>query len=170
MLSARDCNMSRLRYSKRRGFTLVELMTVVAIIAILIGLVVGTAGYASRKAAMARAQADIEKIKAAVEEFRVIYGYVPTNSVPENSANLTGQLWVKPQKEGRAPLLVMKGWSDANQSYQILDPWGNEYRYLHRPNAPYAAHNNTRFGYDLWSLGPDALDDADDITNWRAGD
>lgn len=157
-------------HRKQEGFTLVELMTVVAIIAVLIGMVVGIAGYASRKAAVARAQTDLEKIKAAVEEFRVLYGYVPTNTMPDNSANLTGQLWVKPQREGRAPLLIMKGWTDTNTSYRILDPWGNDYRYLRRPTPPYATNNNSRFGYDLWSLGPDALDDSDDITNWRSGD
>jgi type II secretion system protein G len=152
------------------GFTLIALMTVVAIIAVLIGMVAGIAGYASKKAAMSRAQADMEKIKAAVEEFRAIYGYVPTNSVAHNSSNLTAQLWLKPQKEGRPPLLTMKGWSDSNMVYRLTDPWGNDYRYLRNPDPPYCTNNNTRFGYDLWSLGPDALDGSDDITNWRAGD
>lgn len=165
--------MKTLGYS--RGFTLVEVMVVVAIIAAMIGLVVGAAGYASRKAAMARAQADIAKIAAAVEEFRATYGYVPTNSQPEKSVNLTSQLWVKPQQEGRAPLLVFKGWT-AVTNYPIFDPWGNEYRYQHEPNRIvngqrfYCTNNNFKFGYDIWSLGPDSQDPDDDITNWRKGE
>ena len=27
-------------------------------------------------------------------------------------------------------------------------------------------HNNSKFGYDLWSEGPDKLDPSDNIDNW----
>ena len=42
-----------------------------------------------------------------------------------------------------------------------LDPWGNPYRYAypgtHKP-----------FKYDLWSFGPDGIENTeDDIANWR---
>lgn len=149
-----------------RAFTLVELLAVIGIIAMLMALVLGIAGYASHKSDHSRAIADLERIKMALESFRAEYGAYPTNTVPGNSRNLTGQLWVRPQREGRAPFLTMKGWNDPNAAYEILDPWGHEYLYLHRPNSPYADHNNSRFGYDLWSLGPDALSTNDDIVNW----
>ena len=148
------------------AFTLVELLTVVAIIALLIGLVVGISSFASRKSAVSRAQADMEKIKIALEDFRAVYGRYPTNTVATQSPNLTGQLWVKPQKEGRRPFLAFPGWNDTNMAYQVVDPWGRDYRYIHRPSAPYADNNNFKFGYDLWSLGPDAMEAADNINNW----
>lgn len=142
---------------ERSAFTLVELMTVVAIIAVLIGLVVGVAGYASRKAAVSRAQADLEKIRAAVEEHRAIYGEVPRVVCVQNnqSTGLTYHLWVKPQAGGRPPLLVMKGWSDTNIAYPLIDPWGNDYCYS----------NRTAYRYELWSKGPDSLSPADDIVS-----
>ena len=50
---------------------------------------------------------------------------------------------------------------------RFLDPWGNDYRYLHDRQEPYATNNNSKFGYDLWSLGPNAVSNADDIANWK---
>ena len=151
------------------GFTLIEVLVVISIIAILAAMVVGIAGHASRKSDIGKATADMEKIKSAAEEFRVEYGRYPTNGIPEKSINLTAQLWVKPWNEGRKPFMVVKGWSQTNIAYAVTDPWGNEYRYLHRLESPYADHNNSKFGYDLWSLGPDGADNTeDDLNNWTS--
>ncbi|HPJ56843.1 MAG TPA: prepilin-type N-terminal cleavage/methylation domain-containing protein, partial [Kiritimatiellia bacterium] len=43
--------------SKRAGFTLVEVLTVIAIIALLAALILGLAGNAQKKAARSRAEA-----------------------------------------------------------------------------------------------------------------
>ena len=163
------------------GFTLIELLTVVAIIAILASIVIGVSGYASRKADISKAKADMEKIKSGLEEYRIAYGVYPVNATEDDSTAISKALWVDPQADSRIsrPLLVMKGWVTASESYEILDPWQNDYRYIHRKNEPpqtsppdddyYADHNNSRFGYDLWSAGPDGLDDTeDDINNWSA--
>lgn len=161
-----------LRRTSSAGFTLVELMTVVAIIAILAGIVLGVAGYAGRKTDVARATSGLEQIKNAIEEYRVEYGSYPTNTVAANSMNLVGQLWVKPLSERKTPFLVLSNqstnWSDPNKAYTAVDPWGNEYRYYYDPdgNPYYAPHNNSRLGYDLWSLGPDAANTNDDLDNW----
>jgi len=148
---------------RKRGFTLVELLTVVAIIALLIGLVAGISSFSSRKSAASRAQADMEKIKIALEEYRAVYGRYPVNSTEDDSTALSEALWCRPQDEGRAPFLVMPGWTNPDEDYEILDPWGRDYRYLDGNNAN---HNRFKFGYDLWSLGPNAEDGSDDITNW----
>ena len=159
-----EFNMSRHR-SPISGFTLIELMTVIAIIAILAGLILGIAGYAVKKADVSRAMADMEKIKNALEEYRVAYGSYPTNTVANNSSNWVSALWQEQQ------FLVLKGWNDTTKVYQAVDPWGNDYRYFHvsvtNVNFPvYATNNNSRFGYDLWSEGPDKLDPSDNIDNW----
>ena len=91
--------------SQVSGFTLIELMTVVAIIAVLAGLILGIAGYAVRKADISRAMADMEKIKNALEEYRLAYGSYPTNTVADNSCNWVSALWQKQQ------FLVLKGWN-----------------------------------------------------------
>lgn len=151
---------------------MVELLVVVAIIAILAGLVLGIAGYATQKSDRARAVADIEKLKNALEEYRLAYGNYPTNQVSTDSSALVRQLWWKPQQEGRKPFLVWKGINEpTDRTNRIRDPWGNEYRYYrdNDGNPHYAPNNNSKFGYDLWSLGPraDAAAGDDDITNWR---
>lgn len=62
------------------GFTLIELLTVMAIIIILAGLILGTAGYANRRAASSRAQAEIKAIEGAINSYQVDNGTVPRNT------------------------------------------------------------------------------------------
>lgn len=147
----------------RAAFTLIELMTVIAIIAILASLVFGVAGYAMRKASESRALADIERIKNALEEYRVEFGRYPANTVEADSEAWASKLW-----QHKPPFLVMKGWNDPAASYPVVDPWGNEYRYYYDSDGSprYAEHNNSKFGYDLWSEGPDLTDESDNINNW----
>jgi general secretion pathway protein G len=145
---------------RRAGFTLIELMVVIGIIAILASLIIGVAGYAMRKSDMGRAVADLEKIKNALEEYRVENGSYPTNTVADNSKNWVSVLW-----RHNPPFLVLKGWNDPAADYQAVDPWGNDYRYYHDANSPYATHNNSKFSYDLWSEGPETNTE-DNINNW----
>ena len=146
------------------GFTLIELMTVVAIIAILAGFIIGVSGYAMRKASVSHAIADMEKIKNALERYRAEFGTYPTNTAADNSKNWVSVLWHERQ------FLVFKGWNDTGIIYQALDPWDKDYRYYHdaegaKPGHVYATNNNSKFGYDLWSEGPTTNAD-DDINNW----
>jgi prepilin-type N-terminal cleavage/methylation domain-containing protein len=52
------------------GFTLIELIVVVGIITILAGLVLSTVGYARKKGALARAEAEIAAMSAAIENYK----------------------------------------------------------------------------------------------------
>lgn len=65
---------------KARAFTLVELLTVMVIIGILAGLVLGTAGYVRRKGATSRAEAEIAALSAACESYKADNGIYPTAS------------------------------------------------------------------------------------------
>ena len=152
----------------KSAFTLVEIMVVVAIIAILVGMVLGTAGYATRKSDHSKAVADMERIKNGLEDYRVQYGNYPMNTDENNATALSSNLWKKPQDDSIKPMLVMKGWNDSAIEYDVLDPWGNPYHYYYDPDGDpyYAPHNNSKFTYDLWSDGPDKIETADDINNW----
>ena len=65
------------RTIERDGFTLVELLAVMAIIGILATIIIGVSSYAGRKAKESRAIADMEKLKTAVEEYKIEFGMYP---------------------------------------------------------------------------------------------
>src|SRR5580704_5858476 len=68
---------------KRRdnaAFTLVELIVVTAVIIILTGLVLSTAGYIQKKGARARAETEIAAISAACESYKADNGIYPRDN------------------------------------------------------------------------------------------
>jgi prepilin-type N-terminal cleavage/methylation domain-containing protein len=65
---------------KTRAFTLVELLTVIAIISILAGLVLMTTGYVQKKSAASRAEAEIQAMSSACESYKADNGIYPRNS------------------------------------------------------------------------------------------
>lgn len=133
----------------RAGFTLVELLVVVAIIGILIGLVLGISGYAGRKSASTKAISEIERIKTALEEYRIINGrYYPGTSVA-----VTNPVFIA--------AVMSLSYPGANNGVSLknlakmdgLDPWGRTYLYS----------NSTAYAYRLWSRGADMTNPSDDI-------
>ncbi len=63
------------RKTLRKNFTLVELLTVIAIIGVLIGIVMGLMSMASGKMAEARTRSLISQISVALENYKAKYGY-----------------------------------------------------------------------------------------------
>ena len=116
----------------RKGFTLIELMVVIMIMAILAGIVFGIMGFAARKAASARAMADIQQIKNALERYRLDYGGYPTVIGPMNSA---GAAWDA----------MRSALTNYNQEVKFTDPWERPYQY----------ESQGRYQFRLWSYGPD---------------
>lgn len=116
---------------KTGGFTLVELLAVVAIIGILSALVVGLAGSAQRNAGRKRAEAEIGQLESFVTDYRTKYGKVPGK--PGGT-----------EKDCRAALsnaLVEASHSLTN----MVDPWDEPYHYR-------ATSKNTFY---LWSTAGD---------------
>src|SRR5689334_18605969 len=67
---------------KRRssqGFTLIEMITVIAIIVVLAGLVIATAGFVQNKAARTQAEGEIKMITTACESYKIDTGGYPRN-------------------------------------------------------------------------------------------
>src|SRR5262252_1357078 len=62
------------RHGRYYGFTLIELVLVVGIIAVLSALVLSTVGYARKKGARARAETEIAAMSAACENYKADNG------------------------------------------------------------------------------------------------
>lgn len=66
--------------ARRAAFTLIELLTVIAIILVLAGLLLHIAGNANTKASLSKAQAEIQAMSSALEHYYADNGTYPRNS------------------------------------------------------------------------------------------
>jgi general secretion pathway protein G len=128
---------------KQKGFTLLEIMIVVTIIAVLMGTAIyklsGNIEYAKHQAVAT----DIQSIGTQLKLYESMNGYFPTT-------------------EQGVQALVVQPDTDPKPSrwYQLFkelpkDPWHNNYNY----RCP-GTKNPT--GYDLYSSGPDRVPDTAD--------
>lgn len=76
----------------RRGFTLMELLVVISVIAVLASLAIPAIGYAKKMANKAKAQSQIAQIQAGLESFRINNGTYPEKKPAMNPA-LTTTSW-----------------------------------------------------------------------------
>ena len=80
-----------MRKSPSAAFTLIEMMTVIAVIVILTGMVLSISGYATRKGALARAEGEIQMISSACESYKADLGNYPRD-VPAGGNGVTDML------------------------------------------------------------------------------
>lgn len=135
--------------SARAGFTLVEMLLVLVILATLAAVVVPKFAGRSQQAKETATKSQIASFEMALDAFEVDNGYYPTGGdglqelieAPSNASDWRGPYLKKPTIP--------------------LDPWANEYVYAY-------PGNENPDGYDLFSLGPDGREGGDDdITNWE---
>ena len=130
---------------RKAGFTLIELMVVVIIIAALAGMVLPRVLDRADEARSNIARGDIASITTALQMFRLNTGRYPTSEEGLNA------LMTRPGG--------LEGWRGPYLESAPVDPWGRDYQYR------YPGVNNTT-GFDLWSRGPSETASDDDITNW----
>jgi general secretion pathway protein G len=131
------------------GFTLIEIMVVVIILAILAATIIPQFGRTTQDAKAKTAAVDIRTLKGALERFFIHMDRYPT------SEEGLGVL-VKPPAEGS------KKWMGPYVESVNPDPWQNPYAY----RSPGTHGIKT---YDLWSRGPDGNDGGgDDVVSWNA--
>lgn len=126
-----------------RGFTLMELMVVIAILGLLVTLVAPNVWNVFRQGNVRTAQAQIKGFEGAIGQYRSVHG----GKIPDS-----------------LDVLVQPDPQNFNESYLSqeaipLDPWGNPYEYKKLSSSK----------YEIISRGADGVpggsDDDEDITN-----
>lgn len=138
----------------RKAFTLIELMIVMAIIAVLVGLILPRFKGMRDQANISKAQGEIRSIKTAVESYYMTNGAYPPTTLTICATYLT--------LATTFPRILQNN---------LYDPFGatptTEYRYMRSPNGAY---------YVIFSIGPNniatitGIDNTGTVTPANRGD
>jgi prepilin-type N-terminal cleavage/methylation domain-containing protein len=82
----------RYRKQPEDAFTLIELLSVLMIVCMLFGLILGGVSYARRKSAENRTRANLQQLALALDEYFMHYGYYPDDSTNLSSTAVTNWL------------------------------------------------------------------------------
>ena len=177
-----------------RGFTLVELLTVVTIIVVLSGMVIGVSSFVSRKSAIDKAKVQMGLFNMSIESYKTDAGFLPVTTEEDTEAESGLIIYRMLYCDGVGPDGIagtaddgaLDGRPDEGLTPYLadLDPNTNPRSLIEkRGTLPVAVvdpwGNSWRFrnqrgdpdqqnpDFDLWSLGPDGKNGtADDIKNW----
>jgi len=146
----------------RRGFTLLELIVVLGLVALLSSLVAGTARRAVESGQIARAKVEMAFVATALDSYRRSNGDYPrTADAAQLLAALLGQAGPDGESMSEAPFLELARFTSGpapgagpDSAPALLDPWGHAYVYAYR--VPAESWRNPSFV--LYSLGPDGAD------------
>ena len=151
----------------KSGFTLVEMLAVLFIVSILLGIVLGSARYATQVSRISRAESDLRALADALDRFHLVFGEYPpvdsaTNLVTYKRDSLSyARTTGKERTEFKFANLLPGG-------FTAIDPWAHPYVYrVYKPGQGHDADDglNDDTIYVLASLGPDGEGNThDDIT------
>lgn len=143
---------SQNKANRKSGFSLIEILIVIALIAVLATVAIGNLGgiFGGQQEKIASLFVG-QTLKTALVPYRLDVG-----NYPSSEEGLTALV--------KAPAGKEKKWKGPylEASEVPLDPWDNPYKY----RFPGSKNVNGTRGYDVWSLGPDGVESADDIGNW----
>ena len=146
--------MTRSQTRGQRGFTLMEMLVVLGILAILLALAVPRILGTQKKANISATESQIKLLRSCLQHYVLDMKEFPTTEQglkalvkkPADLSEAKAKRWDGPYTEsGELP----------------KDPWGNDFQYEYPPK-----HGTTDFP-DIWSMGPDGEDGTeDDIVSW----
>jgi len=156
---------------RRSGFTMIELLVVITVIALLAGLLLVLIPMARKAALRTKATSQLSNIRAALSLYMDRNGIYPEAGMQQDAASNSGALLTALRSVN----------SEDFRDSQLLDPWGSPIRYRPAKAYPFTAGNTNpddidsetppqQDSYQLWSIGPDKKDQhgqGDDIVQWK---
>jgi prepilin-type N-terminal cleavage/methylation domain-containing protein len=129
------------------GFTLVEMLVVVAVIAILAAILIPSVGGARKAAQRRKAELECNAIKTAVESFFSDFKYMPWGDPDNAKARVGADQWAENAEDQKNVFALLRGENKLGKSYievssrdskanaadkedegVFYDPWKNLYR------------------------------------------
>lgn len=180
----------RLTYTRgasKRGFTLAEILTTIAIVVVLMSIAFGTARLALAKAKEQKAVVQVKLFENRIQEYEADNGEFPPGDGGERSSSSLYQVLYEEGIQQDSKVYMPELDPDASDQFRrkilrdgtILDPFKHKKPYYYLRGTD---ENGEQVGeaynpdFDLWSLGPDgegrgsggssADSEEDDITNW----
>lgn len=139
------------RTSRRLGFTLMEVLLVLAILGVIGALVIPNLLGSQQNANIKAARNDIDRIQTVLQTYAIDHN----GTLPAAIEDLTKSY----EKDG---ITVQPQLAEVPK-----DPWGNPFNYTF-PGTHHGDLNSTK--PDIWSNGPNGNDEngsGDDIANWN---
>lgn len=150
----------RRRTADRSGFTLMELLIVLAILVLLVSLVAPQLFKASARSKVDNTKTQIGFLEDALEMYRH-----HVNTYPGTDQGL--EALVSQPSASEETGSSVSNWDGPYIAELPEDAWGNDFQYEYPPTR------GRRDKPDIWSFGPDGKDGGDggdhddDITNWK---
>jgi len=150
-----------MRKNRQKGFTFLEIMVVVAILAILAGLIIPRFVGRAEEARKTKAIVQMRELMKALELYKLDNGQYPTTE--QGLMALVEQPTSEP---------MAKKWKKYLDKVP-LDPWKNQFIYI-CPGADHGRKSDVdrektegKYGfYDIICYGQDGIEGTDDIVSW----
>ena len=131
----------------RQGFTRIEVMLVLLIMASIAAIGIGAVGAVRNRANVSLAETQIQELSKHIEMYNVTVGNYPATDDGLDALHTCPSSISNPDK-----------WTKLVTKIPV-DPWGNRFEYQ-CPGSQDAE-------FDIWSWGPDKISGTDDdITSW----